>query len=271
MRVGLIGFGNIGRTLVAQVAEAKMPLAHLCVLCRPNAEDEARAILGQAFKGTTTEVVTGIDGLLASRPDLVIECAGHQAVTELVPAVLQAGIEVVVVSVGALAHQAVEGVLRAAAEKAGSRYILPAGAIGGIDLLSAISAVGGCEVKYRGTKPPKAWAGTPAADILDLNGLRTATAFFQADARRAARDFPKNANVAATLALAGAGFEATQVELVADPAAAGNIHEYEVISPLATYSIRIENRASGGNAKTSAATVFSVLREIRNRIGPQAI
>jgi len=35
--------------------------------------------------------------------------------------------------------------------------------------------------------------------------------------------------------------------------------------------MRIENRATPGNPRTSAATVMSVLREIRNRQGPVAI
>ncbi len=274
MRLGLIGYGNIGRSLVEQLVEARLPkLEHLTVLCLPQEESETHTVLGETCKGSSmaTEVVIGIGGLLAAHPDLVVECAGHQAAIAFVPTLLEAGIEVVVVSVGALADRKLEEALHAAAEKGNTRFILPAGAVGGIDLLSAVSAAGGCEVSYRGTKPPKAWTGTPAAEILDLNGLKTATTFFTGDARRAAREYPKNANVAATLALAGAGFEATQVELVADPAAPGNIHEYRVTSPLATYSIRIENRASAGNVKTSASTIFSVLREIRNRVSARAI
>lgn len=95
--------------------------------------------------------------------------------------------------------------------------------------------------------------------------------FFSGSAREVAREFPKNANVAATLALAGAGMDATQVELVADPAATGSRHAYAVTSPLGDCEFRIENRASNGNAKTRAATIYSVLREIRNRKGPVVI
>ena len=61
------------------------------------------------------------------------------------------------------------------------------------------------------------------------------------------------------------------MELVADPSTPGNVHEYSVASPLANYTIRIENKPSEGNAKTSATTIYSVLREIRNRLGPVAI
>jgi aspartate dehydrogenase len=107
--------------------------------------------------------------------------------------------------------------------------------------------------------------------VIDLDALDGPATFFTGSAREAAAAYPKNANVAATLALAGAGFDKTRVALIADPSASGNLHAYEVRSPLATYSFQVENRASPGNARTSAATIYSALREIRNRIGPVVI
>ena len=273
MRLGLIGFGNIATTLLSLMAETKLRLEHLTLLVLPEQADATRSRIDTSFAGLAGgfEVVTDAGALLAGKPGLVIECAGHGAVAAHVPPVLRAGTSVVLVSIGALADAALEKDLRTAARDGNARLILPSGAIGGIDLLSALGAAGDLSVRYRGTKPPRAWIGTPAETLLDLPALQEAKIFFTGTAREAARDYPKNANVAATLALAGAGFDATEVDLVADPAAPGNIHEYSVTSPLARYSIRIENQPSAGNVKTSAATVFSVLREIRNRIGPVAI
>ncbi|MGR3365248.1 MAG: aspartate dehydrogenase, partial [Maritimibacter harenae] len=176
-----------------------------------------------------------------------------------------------VVSVGALAETALADRLERAARAGGARIILPAGAVGGIDIVSALSVSGDVTLTYRGTKPPGAWAGTPASDTLDLDGLSAAAVFFSGTAREAASQFPKNANVAATLALAGPGLDRTRVELVADPAASGNLHAYELTSPAAKVRVEIENLPSTGNAKTSVATIYSVLREIRNRIGPMVI
>ena len=270
MRLGLIGYGTIATTLIDLMRQTLAPVDHLAVLCRPGREAEVRAALADA-PARGSSVVTDAGGLLATGCDLVVECAGHDAVRAHVPGVLRAGCDVVVVSVGALADAGLYDDLITAARAGGARLILPAGAVGGIDLLAALGASGDLAVAYRGIKPPKAWVGTPAEAAVNLAGLREATTFFTGSARDAARDYPKNANVAATLALAGAGFEATQVDLIADPAAPGNVHEYSVTSKLARYSMRIENLPSGGNVKTSATTVWSVLREIRNRIGPVAI
>lgn len=270
MHLGLIGFGNIATTLLAFMAERGMGPKRLTVLA-PAAKAEATAKrLAEAF-GPEAGVVGDAAALLARAPDLVVECAGHAAVAAHVPMLLRAGVDVIVVSVGALCDGALEATLRRAAQEGGARIVLPAGAVGGIDLLGALSAAGPIEVRYSGTKPPMAWAGTPAESLIDLASLSEAAVFFRGTAREAASTFPKNANVAATLALAGAGLDATRVELVADPAAAGNIHAYEVRSPVANYRMEIENLPSAGNVKTSVSTIYSVLREIRNRTATVAI
>ncbi|WP_071675576.1 aspartate dehydrogenase [Nioella nitratireducens] len=271
MRLGLIGFGNIATTLIGLLQNGGLVPEGLVVQVRPGCGDKVRAELETRCPDLAAEVVSDTDDLLAARPDLVVECAGHSAVTSYVPLVLQAGIDVLVVSVGALADAALQTELTKAAQQGGARLILPAGAVAGVDMLAALGAADAVSVRYRGTKPPQAWAGTPAEDALDLAALTEPATFFTGTAREAARCYPKNANVAATLALAGPGFEATEVALVADPAATGNIHEYDVEAPAARYSIRIEGKPSTGNIKTSVTTVYSVFREIRNRVGPVAI
>ncbi|MGP6086377.1 aspartate dehydrogenase [Antarctobacter jejuensis] len=261
MQLGLIGYGSIASTLAGLLGDD----VSLTALARPG----RGAAASQALPGAT--VVEDVEALIAAEPDMVVECAGQAAVRDSVPALLRAGIDVVVVSIGALADDTLHADLKHAATEGGARVILPAGAVGGIDLLSALSASGEAHVRYTGTKPPAAWKGTPAEDKLALDTLAEATVFFKGTAREAALGYPKNANVAATLALAGGGFDRMQVSLVADPAAPGNLHAYAVETPAARYEIRIENKPSTGNVKTSAATIYSVLREIRNRIGPMVI
>src|SRR5690606_27872160 len=70
-------------------------------------------------------------------------------------------------------------------------------------------------VMYSSYKPPHAWKGTPAEDIIDLENVADEAVFFEGSAREAALHYPRNANVSAAIALAGIGFELTQVRLIA--------------------------------------------------------
>jgi aspartate dehydrogenase len=273
MRLGLIGFGNIATSLVGLMCDTGLRPEALRVLTRRECKDDTQQRITAECADLAGNIasISELDELLAFKPDLVVECAGHQAVSENVPAVLEAGIDAVVVSVGALADAALLKRLRQAAVDGGSRLILPSGAIGGIDILAAMSAVDGLTVSYRGTKPPRAWAGTDAEKLLDLGAMTEPATFFTGTAGEAARVYPKNANVAATLALAGVGFDRTAVELVADPGVSGNRHSWGMNSPLASVRFEVENAPSAGNAKTSVTTIYSVLREVRNRMEPMVI
>mgnify|MGYP000562853183 CR=1 FL=1 len=254
MRLGLIGFGNIGRTLCEVLAREGAAPAALCLLRRPGHPPVPGA-----------ETVTRAAELVTFAPDLVIECAGAEAVAAHAAPCLAAGIDTVLASVGALADPALETRLCAAARAGRARLILPAGALGGVDLVSALRTSGIERLRYTGRKPPAAWAGSAAEELVDLRGLTGPVTFFQGSAREAARRFPKNANVAATLALAGPGLEATEVRLVADPGVTRNVHEVSVRAGAADMEIRIEGRPSPENPRTSLATVHSLAREVLNR------
>ena len=270
MHLGLIGFGNIARTLLDVLSREGADLRALTVLTRPAFVADTQT----ALAGLTTapaQWVTEAAAMVARRPDLVVECAGHQAVADHGTAILRAGIETVIVSVGALADAALHARVVQAARDGNSRFTLPAGAIGGVDILSALRPAGVTSVRYAGRKPPPAWAGTPVEGLVDLAGLTAETVIFQGSARQAATLYPRNANVAATLALAGIGWDDTAVQLIADPAISRNIHEFSVTSGAANYTIRIEGKPSADNPKTSVTTVYSVAREVMNRLREVAI
>jgi aspartate dehydrogenase len=256
LSVALIGFGAIGEVVAERVlADAEMPRL-VAVAVRSRAE-EARAALPPEVR-----IVRGPAALAALGPDLVVECAGQEALAAYAPGLLAAGIDVMAASVGALARP---GVLEAWLP-AGSpgRLFVPAGAIAGLDGLAAHRLAGLKRVAYTSIKPPRAWRGTPAEDALDLDALAEPTPFFEGSAREAALAYPKNANVAATVALAGIGLEETRVRLVADPAAEGNAGLLEAESALGR--LRVETLAyPSANPRTSATTALSLVAAIRNR------
>ena len=88
--------------------------------------------------------------------------------------------------------------------------------------------------------------------------------FFCGSAREAARLFPKNANVAATVALAGTGFEETKVELIADPAAERISHLLEFEGRPGRFRVETQGLPSRDNPKTSMLTAYNIYRAIQN-------
>jgi aspartate dehydrogenase len=265
MKLGLIGAGGMAATMLEAIAAHEPRLLdHLAVLVRDRAKGEALVSrLGACAR--MASVHTDLGAFLHSGAGVVCECAGHGAVREHGAAVLAAGRDLVVASTGALADQALFDAMKAAAVKGGAQILLPAGAVGGLDALAAAKLKGTPRVTYLGRKPPGAWKGTKAEALLALDALTEPATFYEGSARDAARDFPQNANVAATVALAGVGFEATRVKLVADPTIARNLHELEVESDALRFSIRLEGVPSPANPKTSLTAGLSMARAVLNR------
>ncbi|MGE3245250.1 MAG: aspartate dehydrogenase [Beijerinckiaceae bacterium] len=263
--IALIGYGTIARlALETLAAEAPGAIGKLIVVSRESGRQRAVNMIEEIGAGLARETVlaTGIEEALASKPGLVVEAAGHGALCQHGPAALASGTDLIVTSVGALADDALRNALDEASERSGALYNIIPGAVGGLDILAAAKLSGLTRVVYTSRKPPAAWAGTAAEKMTDLTSITHETVFFRGDAGQAARMFPQNANVAATIALKGAGFAATQVELVADPAVSRNVHELNVEAGSADFTIRIEGRPAPGNPKTSLTTAYSLAQSI---------
>ncbi len=258
--VGFIGCGGIAQDVVAALRDEDPPggVQIVGALARRGRSDIARRKLPDI------DIVETIEDILAEGPDIIAEVASQQAVAEHGERVLRNGIDFLVISVGALADPVLFDRLETAAEFGNSRMLLPAGAIGGIDAIAAMRVGGLTSVRYRSRKPPAAWRGSPAEKVVDLASLAKPTVLYSGTAREAALRYPQNANVAAAVALAGLGFEQTQVELIADPDAPGNVHEIEVEGAAGRFAIQLQGKPSRTNPKTSALAALSVVRALRN-------
>ncbi len=253
----LLGFGAIGRSLYARLQGASgLRLTHIVV-----SAPKVQAL--QAELGSQVVVTAQVP---ADTP-LLLECAGHTALNDHVQPALQRGVECAVLSVGALATPGLLEKLQQAAQQGGTRLHLLAGAIGGIDALAATRHAGLTEVVYTGCKPPVGWKGSPAEQRVDLDRLTEATVILEASAREAARLYPKNANVAATVALAGLGLDHTRVRLIADPHVSENIHDIDAYGAFGHMHLCMRGKPLPDNPKTSALTVLSALRFLHNRSG----
>ena len=251
----MLGYGAIGQEIIKSCRLLPLGPQISTVVVRASARKETARDLGSDIQVSTE---------LPSDVNLLIECAGHEAVKTTVLDALRSGVESAIVSSGALSDAILAQDLEQAAIKGRTRLHILSGAIGGIDALSAAQRVGLDSVVYVGRKPPHAWKGTDAERLLDLTSLNEPATFFSGSARLAAATFPKNANVAATVSLAGIGFDRTQVRLIADPNITENTHEFHAKGVFGEIQIRMSIKPLALNPKTSALTVWSAVRFLQS-------
>ena len=254
MKIAIIGEGAIGSYIQDRILERGHEIRALVVLPEFLQPRES-GVAGAARVASVSDLPADIDH--------VIDCAGHVALKIHGPDVLRRGIDLTTVSIGALADEALYHSLEQAAGEGNARLHLISGAIGALDCLRAARVGNLQSVTYIGKKPPKSWKGSPAETKLQLDKLAgDAAIHFEGTARVAATEYPKNANVAAAVALAGIGFDDTQVKLIADPAIAENIHEIEASGDFGRFSFRIRGQSLPDNPKSSALAAMSVISKL---------
>ena len=259
-KIGLIGCGAIGTEIATEVSEGRVGNAEIAALFDMEAAiaDELAQRLGGAVP-----TFTDMDKFLSAPGlEMVVECASPSAVKAHAEKVLAAGKDLMVVSSGALTDTALFHRLAALAEERGLRFIIPTGALGGID---AIRATRGLleEVVLTTTKPPRGLKGAPGFKEWESKEITEAQVIFEGSALEAIKLFPANVNVGATLSLAGLGPEKTLVKVVADPDSPGNVHQIYARGSFGVMRFTLENRPHDRNPRTSYLAILSVLETLR--------
>ena len=232
--VGLIGCGAIGTVLAESIARKIVVCDELIVFDVDIAKAEK---LKQALKFPVT-IVSSFKELLKRKPTVIVEAASQQAAREYVPKIVAASIELVVMSTGALLDLDVD--LR--------RVHVPSGAIGGLDAVASAVKAGIDEVVLTSRKNPKAFG---RSDV-------KAETVYEGVAEEAARRFPREMNVAATLALTAKPAK-VKVQVISDPAVTRNTHEIEVKWRFGEMFLRFANDPHPDNSHTSALAAWSAI------------
>lgn len=223
LRVGLIGFGAIGRRVADGLAA---PPVAVLVHSRRTAADAS--------------FVYTIEDLLAARPDVIVEAATPDALATYILPIVESGATLIATSGAGLHDPTLRKQVELACQRSGARLVLPAGALAGLDALSA-SAIGGLErVLVRVTDP------SPTQPP------------YQGEAWEGVRRAPGRLNVVAAAALA-AGPDA-HVELEVRNGTPHELH-IEASGAFGEFSATLRPR-------TIHVVAFSVLQTLQQLAGP---
>ncbi len=262
MNIGIIGCGAIGSTL-AKAAENIPEIddvivfdkSHVCSRVMEEKLSKAKSALN-------------VEELLA-QSDFIFEAASQEAVILFAKTILAAGKDLLIMSVGALVDDEFRADLEKTASEHDAKIFLTTGAICGIDGLSSAAVSGIEEVTLITTKPPAAFKGVSHIEDMniDLENLTEPKTIFQGSAAEAVKLFPQNVNVAATVSLAGIGFEKTNVTLIADPKSTQNHHQITARGDFGTMKASIDNLPFERNPKTSKIAAQSAIAALRKIVG----
>jgi aspartate dehydrogenase len=256
--VALIGCGAIGSVIAKAIDEGQVNAVLLYVM---DADKSRAERLATSLRNQKPTIATSVEEIANDpRVEIVVEAASQEAVIQYAEALLAAGKELVVMSVGALLRPEVRPLLA----KYKSRIHVPSGALGGLDALKALSLVGIESVELVTHKHPSKLADEPYVRQkgLNLEGVREPLVVFEGTAEEAVRAFPRTLNIAASLALASGA--TVKVKIVADPAVHNNIHEFVARSRAGTLYVKVENLPHQENPKTSYLAALSAVELLRS-------
>ena len=250
MNLGIIGCGAIG-TDVAQAADKIKEIKKIYLY---DIKKNASQRLNQTItKGQIKPVKNFLPQV-----DCVFEGASQQAVYEYAEEILRAGKNLILMSVGSLFDETFRKQLENIAREKECKIYIPSGAICGIDGIISANIGGLNEVTLVTTKPPKSFG----------KRFEKRSVLFKGTAREAVKKFPFNINVAASLSLAGKGFDDTNVQIVADPVESRISHKILAHGKFGRLRIELENMPNPHNPSSSYMASLSAIATLRRIIDP---
>jgi aspartate dehydrogenase len=250
MNLGIIGCGAIG-TDVAKAADLMKEIKKIYLYDIDKKVSEK--LCGVVKKGDIKNISEFLPDV-----DVVFEGASQKAVKDYAEQILLAGKDIILMSVGGLFNDKFRRRLRKIAQDKHCKIYVPSGAVCGIDGILSANVAGLNEVTLVTTKPPASLG----------KHIEERTVLFEGTARDAVEQFPFNINVAASLSLAGRGFDGTKVVIVADPVVTRISHKILAHGRFGRLRVELENMPNPNNPGSSYMASLSAIATLRRIIDP---
>lgn len=244
IRVGLVGFGTIGRELFARMGKRGSPLEPAFVYSRT-----MRRLAGVPRR----LILNDLTQVARREADLIVEAA-HPEITRQFGVHLVAAANYLPLSVTALADTRLRNQLLKVAARHGKHVLLPHGALVGADSLF--------EWRHMWSRVVITFRKAPRnIDFSCCKGtvreIRKETVLYDGKARGIANLFPTNVNSMVTCALLTVGLDRCRARLIADPGLDKAILELEAHGKDGSHlMIRREQPAVGVSGTEMAESLY---------------
>jgi aspartate dehydrogenase len=245
MKVGIIGCGAIANIITTSIVseESNIDIAYFFDKDIERAENIASLAGGVA--------VLDFEDMLKD-VDLVLECASPDSVKHFAPIVLERGIDMIVMSIGAFMDTDFYTDVLKIAKDNNAKIHLPSGAVVGLDGIKAVAKFGLKEVSLVTRKSPKSLG----------KDIDTEEVLFEGKASDAVKEFPLNINVAATISMACN--RDIDVKIIVDPKVDRNVHEITARGDFGEFKTITMNYPCAANPKTSMLAALSAIRLLKS-------
>ena len=245
MKVGIIGCGAIANIITTSIVseESNIEIAYFFDKDIERAENIASLAGGVA--------VLDFEDMLKD-VDLVLECASPDSVKHFAPIVLERGIDMIVMSIGAFMDTDFYTDVLKIAKDNNAKIHLPSGAVVGLDGIKAVAKFGLKEVSLVTRKSPKSLG----------KDIDTEEVLFEGKASDAVKEFPLNINVAATISMACN--RDIDVKIIVDPKVDRNVHEITARGDFGEFKTITMNYPCAANPKTSMLAALSAIRLLKS-------
>jgi len=263
-RVGIIGYGSIGKEIIAATSRNEIPNARIVALF----DKESTVFNKVDYDNGELNLFSDFDEFynsdIYSNIDIIMECASKGAIKEYGKKIIDSKKDLIVLSVGAFSDEKYLIELQNLSNLNNTKILIPTGAIAGLDSIRSVK-------KYLNTltivttKNPKSLIGAPyfKTSKIRIDEILKETVLFEGNAVDAIELFPANVNVAVSVALAGIGLVKTQVKIVADPTLSVNKHEIVGEGTFGKIQIVVQNIPSPSNPRTSYLASLSAIECLR--------
>ena len=245
MNVGIIGCGAIANIIASRIVPEECDIQIKYFFDK----DIERAENLASFAGGVA--VLNLEDMLDD-VDLVLECASPDSVKLLAPTILEKGIDMIIMSIGAFMDKEFYTKASDIAKKNNAHIHLPSGAVVGLDGIKAVADFGLKEITLITRKSPKSLG-------MDID---TEEVLFEGKASEAVKEFPLNINVAATISLACN--RDIDVKIIVDPNVNRNVHEITAKGDFGEFKTTTMNHPCAANPKTSMLAAISAIKLLKS-------